>query len=82
MRSLIDKVGRGASRLGRFESSLVDLMIRHDLVDRFRLNYQGREMWTWLDSSPLAKVGIYVDEVLVRRVDSDFVICPTFHLIA
>ena len=31
----IDKIGRGARRLGRCESSLVDLMTRHDLVDRF-----------------------------------------------
>ena len=51
----IDKVGRGASRLGRCESSLAGLMIRHDLVDRFCLDHPGREMWTWLDSSPLPK---------------------------
>ena len=31
----IDKVGRGACRLGRCESSLVGFMIRHGLVDRF-----------------------------------------------
>ena len=34
-------------------------------------------MWTWLDSSPTAKVGSYLDRVLVRRADSDFVSCPT-----
>ena len=51
----IDKVGRGTSRLGRCESSLVGLMTRHDLVDRFRLDHPGWEMWTWLDSSPSAK---------------------------
>ena len=45
----IDKVGRGASRLGRCESSLVGFMTRHGLVDRFRLDHPGREMWTWLD---------------------------------
>ena len=60
----IDKVRRGARRLGRCESSLVGLMTRHDLVDRFRLNQPGREMWTWLDSSPSAKVGSYLDRVL------------------
>ena len=60
----IDKVGRGASRLGRCESSLIDLMARHDLVDRFRLDHPRREMWTWLDSSPSAKVGSYLDRVL------------------
>ena len=60
----IEKVRRGASRLGRCESSLVGLMTRHDLVDRFRLDHTGREMWTWLDSSPSAKVGSYLDRVL------------------
>ena len=54
----IDKVGRGARRLGRRESSLVDLMTRHDLVDRFRLDHLGRKMWTWIDSLPSAKVGV------------------------
>ena len=49
----IDKVGRGASRLGRCGSSLAGLMTCHDLVDRFRLDHPWREMWTWLDSSPL-----------------------------
>ena len=39
-------------------------------------------MWTWLDCSPSAKVGFYLDRVLVRRADIDFVSCPTFHLIA
>ena len=60
----IDKVGRRATRLGRCESSLVGLMTHHDLVDRFRLDHPGREMWTWLDSSPSAKVGSYLDRVL------------------
>ena len=78
----IDKVRRGANRLGRCESSLVGFMTRHDLVDRFRLDHPGREMWTRLDSSPSAKVGSYLDRVLVRRADIDFVSCPTFHLIA
>ena len=75
MRSLIP-------RLGRSESSLAGVMTSHNLVDRFRLDHPGREMWTWLDSSPSAKVGSYWDRVLVRRADLDFVSCPTFHLIA
>ena len=78
----IDKVGRGASRAGRCESSLVGFVTRHGLVDRFRLDHPGREMWTWLDSSSSAKVGSYLDRVLVRRADIDFVSCSTFHLIA
>ena len=75
----IDKIGRGGSRLGRCESSLAGFMTRHDLVDGFRLDQSGREMRTWLDSSPSAKVGSYLDRVLVRRADIDFVSCPTFH---
>ena len=78
----IDKVGWGVRRAGRCESSLAGVMTRHDLVDRFRLVHPGREMWMWLDSSPSAKVGSYLDRVLVRRADIDFVSCPTFHLIA
>ena len=52
----INKIGLGASRLGRCESSLIGLMACHDLVNRFRLDHPGREMGTWLDSSPSAKV--------------------------
>ena len=59
----IDKFGRGARGLGRCESSLVSLMTPHELVDRFRLDHTGREMWTWLDSSPSSKVGSYWDRV-------------------
>ena len=77
----IDKVGRGARSAGRCDSSLVGFVTRHGLVDRFRLDHPGREMWTWLDTSPSAKVGSYLDRVLVRRADIDFVSCPTFHLI-
>ena len=78
----IDKVGRGARRAGKCDSSLVGFVTRHGLVDRFRLDHSGRGMWMWLDSSPSAKVGPYLDRVLVRRADIDFVSCPTFHLIA
>ena len=78
----IDKVRRGDSCAGRCESSLAGLMTRHKLVDRFRLDHPGREMWMWLDSSPSAKVGSYLDRVLMRRADIDFVSCPTFRLIA
>ena len=77
----IDKVRRGANRLGRCENSLVGFMTRHGLVDRFRLDHPWREMWTWLDRSPSAKVGSYLNRVLVRRADIDFVSCTTFHLI-
>ena len=69
----IDKVRQGTNKLGRCESSFVGLMTCHNLVDRFHLDHPGREMWMWLDSSPSAKVGPYLDRVLVRRADIDFV---------
>ena len=78
----IDKVGRGANRLRRCESSLDGFMTRHGLVDSFRLDHPGWEMWTLLDRSASAKVVSYLDRVLVRRAYIDFVSCPTFHLIA
>ena len=57
-------------------------MAHHDLVDRFRLDHPGREMWTWLDSSPSVRARSYLDRVLVRRANSDFVKCPTFSYVA
>ena len=47
----IDRAESGARGSGRSESGLIDFMARNDLVDRFRLDHPGREMWTWLDSS-------------------------------
>ena len=66
----IDRVGKGARRLGRCESGLIDLMARHDEVDRFRLDHPGREMWTWLDRSPPVRARSYLNSV--RRPDTDF----------
>ena len=51
------------------------------MVDRFRLDHRGK-MWTWLDRNLLSQRASYLDRVLVRIADSDFVCCPTFHLIA
>ena len=66
---MIDKVGQGARRAGRCKSIAIDLMARHDLVNRFRLDHPAREMWMWLVSSPSTQVGSYLDRVLVRRAD-------------
>ena len=77
----INRIGRGARRLGRCESSLIDFMVCHDLVDRFHLDHPRREMWTWLDSLPSIYASSYLDSVLVKRADTDFVICSTFHYI-
>ena len=75
----IDKDGRGARRLERSESSLIDFLTEFDLIDRFRLDHPGREMWTWMGNLPAGQVRTYLDRVLVRRADADFVSCPTFH---
>ena len=41
-----DRVRWGARVSETCESSAIDLMARHDLVDRFRLNHLLREIWT------------------------------------
>ena len=75
----IDRAGRGASGPGRCDSSLVDFVAEFDLIDRYCLDHPGREMWTWLGSSPFGQVRSYLNRVLVRRADSDLVTRPTFH---
>ena len=70
--SKIDRVSRGARGSGRCENSLIDLMARHDLVDRFRLDHPGWEIWTSLDSSPYFHARSYLDRVL------DFLRIPRF----
>ena len=72
------RVGRGARGSERCESYLIDLMASDDLVDRFSQDYPGREMWTSLDSSPSVRARSYLDRVLVRRADTDFVTGHTF----
>ena len=47
----IDRIGRGASGSERCDSSLVSFLAEFDLIDRYRLDHLGREMWTWLGSS-------------------------------
>ena len=80
--SKIDRVGRGARGSRRFESSLIDSMARHDLVDRFYLDHSGREKLTWLDSLRSVHARSYLDRVLVWRADTYFIMCPTFHYVA
>ena len=72
----IDRVGQGSRRV---ENSLVDFMDRNDLVDRYRIDHPGVEMWTWARSSSPIDNRSYIDRVLVRRADTDFISCPTFH---
>ena len=75
----VDKDRRGARRLERCESSLIDFLAEFDLIDRYRLDHPGREMWTWMGNLPSGQVRMYLDRVLVRRADADFVSCATFH---
>ena len=75
----IDRAGRGVRGLARCDSSLSDFLTEFDLVDRYRLDHPGREMWTWRGSSPSGQIRSYLDRVLVRRADSDLVNYPTFH---
>ena len=56
-------------------------MARHNLVDRFRLDHLGRGMWTWLDSSPSVFAKYYLNRVLGRRADTDFVTIPMFYYV-
>ena len=46
----IDRAGRGASSLARCDSGLSDFLTEFDLVDRYRLDHPGREMWTLIGS--------------------------------
>ena len=57
----VDSVRRRDRGSRRCESSLIDFMDRHDLVDRFRLDHQ---VWNWLDSSPSVRTRSYLDRVL------------------
>ena len=76
-----DSVCGSASESGRRESSLVDLMARHDMIDWFCLYHQRKEMRTWLESSPSVCIKSYLERVVVRRADADSDTYPTFHWI-
>ena len=74
--------GRGASgSVGWQERSLIDFVEKFDLVDRYRLDHPGEEMWTWTNSAPSVNTlkFSYIDRMLVRRADSDFLTCPEFN---
>ena len=61
----IDRVRRGASGSERYEGSLTFFfMAHHDFIDGFRLDDLGKEIWTWLDSSPSVRVRSYMDREL------------------
>ena len=49
-------------------------MIEHDLVDRLRLDYPGREMRTWLNNFPSSQVRSYLDRVLEKPILNSFLV--------
>ena len=59
----IDWADRGANGLGRCESSLVNFLAEFELIDWYRLDHPGREMWTWLGSSSSGQIRSYLDSV-------------------
>ena len=67
----IDRASRGASALARCDSGLSEFLTEFDLVDRYRLDHTGREMWTWIGNrTPSGQAQSYLNRVLVRRADS------------
>ena len=58
----IDRAGRGASSWARCDSGLSDFLTEFDLVDRYRLDHPGREIWTWIGSSPSGQVRSYLGQ--------------------
>ena len=66
MRSLtpiLDRVGRGSSGSARCDSSLSDFLTEFNLIDRYRLDHPGREMWTWVGNSHSGQIQSYLDSV-------------------
>ena len=54
----IDRASRDASGMGRCDS-LVDFVAKCDLIDKYRLDHPGREMW--IGSWPSGQVQSYLD---------------------
>ena len=74
----IDKDRRRARGSDRCESSLIDLLAVHDLIDRFRLDHTGREMWTWLNNSPSGWIRCNLGRVLGESTSNSFLVtCST-----
>ena len=75
----LDRGGLGASGSYRCENSLIDLLAEHDL----RQVSSGSPRTGDVDLA--RRFALWPDSVLsgqnVRRADSDFVTCPTFHWI-
>ena len=55
------------------------MLVAYDLIDRYRLDHPGPEMWTVVRSFALLPDSVLSEQSV--RTDSDFVTCPTFHWI-
>ena len=61
---MVDKGEKGARGKAWSEGSLIDMMAENDLIDRYRLDHPGQEMWTWTHSSPSVPNRSYLDRLL------------------
>ena len=72
---------RGATSAGtnsldaRYFSEFVQ---KFDLVDKFRERHPNKIVWTWTGRGASAQLYSYLDRVLVKRVDLDYVGGPSF----
>ena len=55
-----------------------DFVQRLDLVDKFRERYPNKIVWTWTGRGASAQLYSYLDRVLVKRVDWDYLGGPSF----
>ena len=53
---------------------------RLDLVDKLRKRHPNKVDWTWTGRGASAQLYSYLDQVLVRRVNLDYIGCPCFYL--
>ena len=55
-----------------------DFVQRLDLVDKFRERHPNKIVWTWTGRGASAQLYSYLDRVLVKRVDLDYLGGPSF----
>ena len=66
---------RGAISVGTNTSDarhFCEFVERLDLVDKFRERYPNKVVWTWTGRGASAELYSYLDQVLVRRVNLDY----------
>ena len=55
-----------------------DFVQRLDLVDKFRERHPNKKAWTWTGRGASAQLYSYLDRVLVKQVDLDYLGGPSF----